>query len=87
MKKKYMLQIARCEVCAVNVRKYHMSRHVTSKGHQARVSGDYVVMPSDEAFSVFLRELRGSSFHGYEAQRYGYYRGQFLGFIGTTRES
>lgn len=85
MRKKYTLQTARCEVCSVTVRKYHLARHMTSKGHIARMNGGYVTMPSDEAFTVFLRSLTGSSFRGYEAQRYGYYRAQVLGFVGTTR--
>ena len=68
--KNWWLASANCVVCAVSIRKHHLSRHAQSKGHRARVGNTYEVMPSDLAFSAFLSGITGDSLAGYESQLY-----------------
>lgn len=72
----WWLTSAHCDVCNVDIRKHHLARHRQSKGHRAREGTAYVMMPSDEAFSLYLAGASHANFRGIERELFDRYSGR-----------
>ena len=59
-------QRVHCVPCNTDVLRVRLAQHRASALHRRLTANSYQILPSDEAFTAFLNQLRWSHLHGEE---------------------